>query len=120
VGYPLALRLGLLACLSFAMSVPAAEPDPLAAALAACASMQERFAGTGCTATRAGDRTYRVTIKAATPDAMRVVFMRSLDVADGLCKAGQRVELEQQLETSAGSRVVRWQVMPPACGMVRQ
>lgn len=112
------VSISLAALLWSAGMIHAAEPDAIATALAACAAMQERFAGTECAAAATGNRTYRVTIKAATPDAMRVVFMRSLDVADGLCRAGQRVELDQQLETSAGSRVVRWRIAPPECGIV--
>lgn len=111
--------LHLTVLLLFAGAARAAQPEAIATALAACSSMQERFAGTECAAVATGERAYQVTIKAANPDAMRVVFMRSLDVADTLCKAGQRVELNQQLETSAGTRVVRWRIAPPECGIVK-
>ena len=101
----------------------AAEPEavsPVQSALAACAAMQERFVGTECTATPGKSGVYRVEIKAATPDAMRVVFMRSLDVADLLCGAGHKVDLSQELQTSEGPRVVLWQINPPDCGIARK
>lgn len=119
---PIRLLLMTLPALLLAGTGRAAEADPseqIATALAACDSMQERFTGTVCTATPVGTRAYRVIIRAATPDAMRVVFMRSLDVADGLCRAGLRVDLDQELETSAGARAVRWRIAPPDCAIKR-
>lgn len=94
--------------------------EPAETALAACAEMQERFAGTECIAVAVSSGNYRLTVKAATPDAMRVVFMRSLDVADGLCSAGNRVELAQELVTTAGARKVNWTIAPPECGIKRE
>lgn len=114
------LRYALL--LLTAGSLQAAEQqaaDPVSSALAACAAMQERFVDTSCTTAALQSGAYRVEIKAATPDAMRVVFMRSLDVADLLCGAGHKVELRQQLETAQGARVVRWAIDPPGCGVTR-
>ncbi len=104
------------------VTAQAAEPqttDPVTSALAACAAMQERFVDTECTTSRPRAGGYQVTIKAGTADAMRVVFMRSLDVADLLCGAGHKVELTQQLTTSDGARAVRWSIKPPDCGVSR-
>jgi outer membrane lipoprotein-sorting protein len=99
-----------------------AEPVPAEAvqqALAACAAMKERFVDTECSTstTKTGD--YRVMIKAGTPDAMRVVFMRSLDVADLICNAGHKVELVQQLKDADGTNTVRWAINPKECGITR-
>jgi outer membrane lipoprotein-sorting protein len=120
-GKTLMLRCGLL--LLVTSSVQAATPgapEAVSSALAACAAMQERFKDTECATSRTSAGSYRVTIKAATPDAMRVVFMRSLDVADLLCGAGHKVELAQELETSEGTRLVRWHLNPPDCGIERK
>ena len=119
-GHTLMLRYLLLSLIVF--SARAAEPgaiDPVQSALAACAAMQQRFADTSCVTSTSKSGTYRVEIKAATPDAMRVVFMRSLDVADLICKAGHKVELVQQLKDADGTNTVRWAINPKECGITR-
>jgi hypothetical protein len=105
-----------------AVTARAAEPgavDPMQSALAACAAMQQRFADTSCVTSTSKSGSYRVEIRAGTPDAMRVVFMRSLDVADLICKAGHKVELVQQLKDADGTNTVRWAINPKECGITR-
>ncbi len=112
----------MLAVVALDPNTEAAEavypPTAVQVALATCASMQERFVGTECSANPQHGG-YALAIKAANPDAMRVVFMRSLDVADALCNAGNKVSLSQQLETSAGTRVIRWAINPKGCSIKR-
>ena len=97
------LRIALL--LLVAGPTLAAEPeaaDPVSVAVANCESFNTRFVDTFCAATKQKSGAYRVEIRASTPDAMRVVFMRSLDVADLICNAGHKVELVQQLAQIPG------------------
>jgi hypothetical protein len=114
------LRIALL--LLVAGPTLAAEPeaaDPVSVAVANCESFNTRFVDTFCAATKQKSGAYRVEIRATTPDAMRVVFMRSLDVADLICNAGHKVELVQQLESADGTNTVRWAINPTECGMTR-
>jgi len=109
----------LLLCAGIANAADAPAEDPVKSALDACAAMNTRFVDTECSATRVRTQEYQVTIKAGTPDAMRVVFMRSLDVADLLCNAGNKVALRQELMTSGGPKAVLWTLAPPECAIAR-
>ncbi len=114
------LRIALL--LLAAGPALAAEPetaDPVSVAVANCESFNTRFVDTFCAATKQKSGAYRVEIRAGTPDAMRVVFMRSLDVADLICNAGHKVELVQQLKDADGTNTVRWVINPKECGITR-
>jgi hypothetical protein len=111
-----------LLLLLLAGPLQAAEPeasDPVSVAVANCESFNTRFVDTYCAATKQKSGAYRVEIRAGTPDAMRVVFMRSLAVADLICNAGHKVELVQQLKDANGTNTVRWAINPKECGITR-
>jgi len=109
----------LLASLAQAAEPQTEAADPVSVAVANCESFNTRFVDTFCAATKQKSGSYRVEIRAGTPDAMRVVFLRSLDVADLICNAGHKVELVQQLKDADGTNTVRWAINPKDCGITR-